>query len=236
MCGRIRLSSDYSEIKIKLKFAPNAAAPNFEPTWNRPPTEPMLVAIRSVEGERVPKMMKWGLIPHWAKDDKLQFSTFNARAEEFATKPAFRDAWKWGQRCLVVTDGFYEWKKLGAKGKQKQPHAIAMADGQQMVMAGIWAKWKSPTSGEEVLSCTILTCEPNTAMGELHNRMPVILAELDWSKWLGEEPATEDELLAMLRPCPNEVLKIWPVNNAVGNVRNNGPHLIVPVREEPRLL
>jgi putative SOS response-associated peptidase YedK len=83
--------------------------------WNKPPTAPMLVAIRSIDGERVPKMMKWGLIPHWAKDDNLQYSTFNARAEEFTTKPAFRDAWKRDQRCLVVTDGFYEWKKLDPK-------------------------------------------------------------------------------------------------------------------------
>jgi hypothetical protein len=128
MCGRVRLSSDYLEIKIRLKFAPNSVAPNFEPDWNKPPTAPMLVAIRSVDGERVPKMMKWGRIPHWAKDDKLQYSTFNARAEEFTTKPAFRDAWKCGQRCLVVTDGFYEWKKLDPKGQLKQPHAIAMAD------------------------------------------------------------------------------------------------------------
>jgi putative SOS response-associated peptidase YedK len=81
MCGRVRLSSDYSEIKIRLKFAPNSVAPNFEPDWNKPPTAPMLVAIRSVNGERVPKMMKWGLVPQWAKDDKLQYSTFNARAE-----------------------------------------------------------------------------------------------------------------------------------------------------------
>ena len=180
MCGRVRLSSDYSEIKIRLKFAPNSVAPNFAPDWNKPPTAPMLVAIRSVDGERVPKMMKWGLIPHWAKDDKLQYSTFNARAEEFTTKPTFRDAWTRGQRCLVVTDGFYEWKKLDAKGKLKQPYAIAMTDDAQMVMAGLWAKWKSPASREEVLSCTILTCGPNQAMGEQHDRMPVILGENDW--------------------------------------------------------
>ena len=230
MCGRLRLSSDYSEIKIRLKFAPNSVAPNFEPDWNKPPTAPMLVAIRSVNGERVPKMMKWGLIPHWAKDDKLQFSTFNARAEEFTTKPAFRDAWKRGQRCLVVTDGFYEWKKLDTNGKLKQPYAIAMADDGPMVMAGLWAKWKSPTSGEEVLSCTILTCEPNSAMAEVHDRMPVILAENDWPMWLGEEPANEQELLlALLKPCPDEDLKIWPVDKMVGNVKNNGPQLILPV-------
>jgi putative SOS response-associated peptidase YedK len=119
--------------------------------------------------------------------------------------------------------------KLDAKGRLKQPYAIAMADDAQMVMAGLWAKWKSPTSGEEVLSCTILTCGPNTAMGELHDRMPVILAENDWSKWLGEEPASEQDLLALLKPCPDEALKIWSVDKMVGNVRNNGPRLILPV-------
>ena len=97
-----------------------------------------------------------------------------------------------------------------------------------MVMAGLWAKWKSPTSGEEVLSCTILTCGPNKAMGELHDRMPVILAEADWPSWLGEEPASEQEL-GLLKPRPDEALKIWPVDKMVGNVRNNGPQLILPV-------
>src|SRR5271163_749512 len=168
MCGRVRLSSDYSEIKIKLDFDRDAPAPNFERDWNLPPTRPMLVAIRSVDGKRTPKMMKWGLLPHWAKDEKISYSTFNARAEEFTTKPAFRDAWKWGQRCLVVTDGFYEWKKVTLK--EKRPFAIAMTEG-QMVMAGLWAKWKDPKSGDEVQSCTILTCGPNDVMVELRDRM-----------------------------------------------------------------
>jgi putative SOS response-associated peptidase YedK len=145
-------------------------------------------------------MMKWGLIPHWAKDSKLQYSTFNARSEEFTTKPAFKDAWKRGQRCLVVTNGFYEWKKLEAKGKTKQAYAIGMADGGEMVMAGLWSKWRDPANGEEILSCTVMTCAPNDAMAEIHNRMPVILSESDWPKWLGEEPATEQELLALLEP------------------------------------
>jgi|SRR5271154_5669021 len=92
MCGRVRLSSDYSEIKIKLNFDLDAPAPNFEADW--PPTAPMLVAIRSIDGKRVPKMMRWGLLPHWAKDEKLSYTTFNARSEEFTTKPAFKNAWK----------------------------------------------------------------------------------------------------------------------------------------------
>ena len=229
MCGRVRLSSDYSEIKIKLKFDLDAPAPNFEADWNKPPAAPMLVAIRSVDGKRTPKMMRWGLLPHWAKDERIAYSTFNARAEEFTTKPAFRDAWKRGQRCLVVTDGFYEWKKLDPKGKEKQPYAIAMADSGQMVMAGLWAKWKDPKSGNEIQSCTILSTNSNEVMAELHDRMPVILDEAHWPKWLGEVPATDEELLAMLRPSPDEALKVWPVDKKVGNVRNKGAELVVPV-------
>jgi putative SOS response-associated peptidase YedK len=227
MCGRVRLSTDYSEIKIRLKFDPDYPAPNFAPDWNKPPTEPMLVAIRSVDGQRIPKMMKWGLVPHWAKDAKLQYSTFNARAEDFRTKPSFRDAWKWGQRRLVVTDGFYEWKKVDAKGKDKQPYAIAVADDGQMVMAGLWAKWKSP-QGEEVLSCTVVTCPANKMIGELHDRMPVILSESEWPKWFAEEPVTEDELMALLKPCAEEMLKAWPVGRQVDNVKNNGAGLWAP--------
>jgi putative SOS response-associated peptidase YedK len=121
MCGRVRLSSDYSEIKIRLKFAPNSAAPNFEPDWNKPPTAPMLVAIRSIDGERVPKMMKWGLIPHWAKDDKLQYSTFNARAEEFRSKPAFRDAWARGQRTATLLRFNIIRKRLGSRACRPRP-------------------------------------------------------------------------------------------------------------------
>lgn len=223
MCGRVRLSSDYSEIKIRLKF--DGPAPNFEREWNLPPTRPMLVAIRSEDGKRVPKMMRWGLLPHWANDEKIAYSTFNARVEEFTTKPAFRDAWKRGQRCLVITDGFYEWKKLDEKGKEKQPYAVAMSDDGQMVMAGLWAKWKDPKSGDEIQSCTILTCGPNEVMGELHNRMPVILGDADWPKWLGGAPTSDEELLAMLKECPDEWLKIWPVDKRVGNVRNKGPEL-----------
>jgi putative SOS response-associated peptidase YedK len=100
MCGRVRLSSDYSEIKIRLMFDPAAPAPNFEADWNKPPTAPMLVAIRSEDGKRIPKMMRWGLLPHWAKDEKISYSTFNARSEDFTTKPAFKDAWKRASAAL----------------------------------------------------------------------------------------------------------------------------------------
>jgi putative SOS response-associated peptidase YedK len=136
------------------------------------------------------------LIPRWAKDEKIQYSTHNARSEEFRNKPAFRDAWKRGQRCLVVTDGYYEWKVLDPKGKKNSPTRSRWP---MIVMAGLWETWKSPASGEEISTCTIMTCAPNKSMAEIHDRMPVILDEADWPKWLGEEPATLDELHALLK-------------------------------------
>ncbi|MGN6285381.1 MAG: SOS response-associated peptidase [Afipia sp.] len=229
MCGRARLASDWSEIKIKLKFDAEAPAPNYAPDWNKPPTRPMLTALRSEDGKRIPRMMRWGLLPHWAKDEKLSYSTFNARSEEFTTKPAFRDAWKRGQRCLVVIDDFVEWKKLDEKGKEKQPYAVSMAAGPPMVLAGLWSSWRDPKSGEEVLSCTVITCEPNAVMADLHNRMPVILGEADWPKWLGEEPASNEELLALLRPCPDEWLTVRKLGKAIGNVKNNSRELWDPI-------
>ena len=128
-----------------------------------------------------------------------RYSTFNARADSVATKPTFKGAWEKGQRCLVVTDGFYEWRK-----SDKQPFAIGMADGDMMVMAGLWDEWRS-LMGERIKSCTVITCEPNDIVRMLHDRMPVILAEKDWAKWLGEEEATVEELKAMLRPSAREL-------------------------------
>jgi putative SOS response-associated peptidase YedK len=101
------------------------------------PSRGTCTLIRSEDGKRVPKMMRWGLLPHWAKDERISYSTFNARAEDFTNKPAFRDVWKRGQRCLVVTDGFYVWEKITVK--EKKPYVIAMQEG-VMVMAGLWAK------------------------------------------------------------------------------------------------
>ena len=153
----------------------------------------------------------------------MVFSSINARAKTIDKTPAFRDAWKRHQRCLVVTDGFYEWKK-----PEKQPYAVAMADDEMMVMAGLWDEWKS-AQGERIRSCTIITCPPNTIAGALHDRMPVILAASDWGKWLGEEAATSEALKALLVPCPDEAVKIWPVNRAkIGNVRNKGPEVVQP--------
>ncbi len=216
MCGRVRLGTDFSQIRIKLKFDARYPAPNIPASWNVCPTDPLLTAVRDKDGRRIPLQMRWGLVPWWAKDIKVGFSSINARAETVDTTRAFRDAWKRGQRCLVITDGFYEWKK-----PEKQPYAVAMADDGLMVMAGLWDDWKDKKTGEQVKSCTIITCPPNNIAGTLHDRMPVILAPDAWGRWLGDEPASPDELKALLVPCPDEALKLWPVNRQkVGNVRN----------------
>ena len=224
MCGRARLPTDYSEIKIQLRFDLAAPAPNLRPSWNIAPTQQMLTAIHpEPQGGRVPALMRWGLIPTWAKDEKMSYSTFNARADGIESKPAFRGAWRAGRRCLVVTDGFYEWRK-----SDKQPFAIGRVAGKLTVMAGLWEEWTSPAK-ERIRSCTVITTEPNESLIPIHNRMPVILAEADWPAWLGETPAGAADLKALLRPYPSEDLTMWPIDKAVGNVRNDGPELIKPV-------
>ena len=229
MCGRTRLITDYSEIRIELKFDDEGRVPNLRPRWNIAPSEDLLVAVRDADGKRRPALMRWGLIPGWAKDTKIAFSTFNARADGVDVKPAFRGAWKAGRRCLVVTDGFYEWRKSDPRDT-RQPFAVAMANGKPMVMAGLYEGWVSPT-GERIRTVTIITTDANAKIAPIHPRMPVVLDRLDWGKWLGEEAASEAELKAMLAPCPPEAIDAWPVSARVGNVRNEGPELVERVED-----
>jgi putative SOS response-associated peptidase YedK len=152
---------------------------------------------------------------------KLGFASFNARAETVETRPGFRDAWKRGQRCLVIADGFYEWRK-----PDKQPFFVSLGNKQPMTFAGLWDQWK-PKDGEPVRSCTIITTEANDMMAPIHDRMPVILGAEDWAAWLGEEPL--EHPITLLRPFPPERMTMWPVSKAVGNVTNQGAELAEPV-------
>jgi putative SOS response-associated peptidase YedK len=226
MCGRARLSTDFSEIKLVFNLPPDRPLPNFQPTYNLAPTDPVPIVRRDPDdGLRRLDVVRWGLVPFWAKDVKISYSTFNARAEEVDKKSAYREAFT-RRRCLVVLDSFYEWKRVGPR--DNQPYAIALKSGAPMAMAGLWERWRSPAE-ETVLSATIITCAPNARLAELHNRMPVILLAATWAQWLGEEPATVDELKAVLKPCPDDELSMWPVSKAVGNVKNNDPSLIEPI-------
>jgi putative SOS response-associated peptidase YedK len=225
MCGRARLSSDVSEIKLVFSIPPHRPTPNIAPSWNVAPTDPLPVVRHDPRArERSLDVMRWGLVPFWAKDIKVGFDNINAKAEGIEGNPAFREAYQ-RRRCLVPVDNFYEWKKT-ATGKQ--PYAIALADRGLMALAGLWENWRSP-AGEWVRSFAIITTTPNDLCAELHDRMPVILARDNWPVWLGEDPADTAQLKALLAPCPSEELTCWPVSPRVGNVKNNDPSLIEPI-------
>src|SRR6516162_2309392 len=194
MCGRVRLSSDVSEIKLVFSVPPHRPTPNIAPSWNVAPTDPLpVVRYDAKESERSLDVMRWGLVPYWAKDLKVGFANINAKAEGIESKPAFREAFH-RRRCLVPVDNFYEWKKTGVG---KQPYAVARADRGLMALAGLWETWRSP-AGERLRSFAIITTRPNELCAELHNRMPVILGPERWPAWLGEEPTDAARLKALL--------------------------------------
>ncbi len=227
MCGRARLASDYSEIRIQLRIGDQIAAPNLKPTWNLAPMQNSLIVTLDEAGQRAPMVARWSLLPFWSKEEKLPYATFNAKGEGIEAKSSFREPFR-KRRCLVPIDGFYEWQKLDPKGKEKQPYNISRADGRIMTLAGLWDRWTSP-AGETIRSFTVITTTPNSVMARIHDRMPVILAPEDWPRWLGEAPASVDELKGLFVPCPDAALRVWPVGRAVGNVRNDGPELAQPI-------
>jgi putative SOS response-associated peptidase YedK len=224
MCGRARLSSDVSEIKLVFSIPPDRPTPNFAPSWNVAPTDPLPIVWLDRDRRRSLDIMRWGLVPFWAKDIKVGFANINAKAEGIENRPAFREAFQ-RRRCLVPVDNFYEWQKT-ATGKQ--PYAIALVDGGLMALAGLWENWRSP-AGERVRSFAIITTRPNALCAELHDRMPVILAPASWPVWLGEKPADRRALKALLAPYPSEEMRCWPVSPRVNSVRNNDPSLIEPI-------
>jgi putative SOS response-associated peptidase YedK len=169
-------------------------------------------------GERSLDLLRWGLIPSWAKDEKIGYSAINARAEGIDTKSAFREALV-KRRCLVPADGFYEWQKLGPK--EKQPYHIRMKGGGVFAFAGLWEGWKLPGQEEWLRTFTIATTTANEICVPIHYRMPVILEQADWSRWLGEE-SSEVLPLELLKPFPADRMEAIPIGAAVGNVKNEG--------------
>ncbi len=200
--------------------------------WNAAPTEDLpVVRFDAKAGERSLDNLRWGLVPYWAKDLKIGYSTINAKAEGIDERPTFREAFR-RRRCLVPLDAFYEWKKLG---KEREPYAAALADRRLMAMAGLWENWRSP-AGEWVRSFTIVTTAANALLAPLHDRMPVILDPEAWPLWLGEAPADSERLKALLVPYPPDRMTVWPVDKRVGNVANKDPALIEPAARETAAL
>ena len=223
MCGRARLPDDVSEIKLDLKIDWDEID-DYRPSWNAAPTSKLPVVI-SLKGKRTLTLMRWELVPSWAKDIKIGYSTFNARADGVDTRPAFRTAWKAGRRCLVIADGYYEWRQ-----SDKQPFAVALGNRGPMTFAGLWDTWRAP-DGNTLKSFTIITTQANNLLVPLHDRMPVLLAPDRWAKWLGETAATEADLKTMLAPYPSEAMTFWPVDRRIGNIRNDSPDLFTSLNE-----
>jgi putative SOS response-associated peptidase YedK len=228
MCGRYGRRADKQRIAEWMQthntdvFDDSYLAPSFNVA---PQSLQPVVRLDSETGKRELTIMRWGLIPFFAKDAKIAYSTINARAETVATSPVFREPMK-RRRCLVPATGFYEWQALDTKSKQ--PWAIELVEGNLFAFAGLWDRWKDKATGQPLETYTIITTDPNELLEPIHNRMPVILSPQDYSRWL--DPGEPSRLpIDLLRPYPAEEMRVWKVSAAVGNVRNNGPELRLPV-------
>ncbi len=223
MCGRFARRST-REVLADWFGVELEDLPPFAPSYNVAPqsVQPVVREGRD-SGSREFALLRWGLVPFWAKDAKIGYSTINARAEEAAAKPAFREALR-KRRCLIPADAFYEWAH--SDPKHKQPFAIALRSGEPYAFAGLWERWR-PKEGEALETFSILTTDANEVVEPVHNRMPVILEPKEYDRWL--DPGSIERLpVDLLRPFPAERMIAWPVSDRVGNVRNNDPELLAP--------
>ena len=214
MSGRFALYSD--PFTLARRFEAEALL-ELRPRYNIAPTQNIPI-VREDGGKRRFALARWGLIPHWAKDIKIGYSTINARAETVADKPAFRNAFR-HRRCLVPADGFYEWQVI-PDSKVKQPWFIALRDREPMAFAGLWERWRSP-EGEELESCSIIVTDANEIIRPIHERMPTILAPEDWDAWLETDAKDAGSLQILLKPYPAEGMAAWPVSTKVNSPRND---------------
>lgn len=224
MCGRFSFST--SKEKIKKQLGPINTGENLKMNFNVAPTQEAYV-ITNEYPDRL-DMLKWGLVPFWAKDTKNAGRLINARSEGIADKPSFRSPIR-KRRCLVLADSFYEWKR---HGKEKIPYRIFPGNGDLLIMAGIWEVWNKGEAPLQTFS--IITTEPNQEMQPIHNRMPVLLATREeQQRWL--DHLTLDEVLELLKTPEDGLLTMYRVSTQVNSVRNNGPELHEEVPEQGEL-
>ena len=225
MCGRYMITTSLEAIQRLFQVSDR---PNLAARYNVAPTQRVpIVRLQPERAGRELVLVRWGLIPHWAKDAKIGNRLINARAESVARTPAFRDAFR-HRRCLVVADGFYEWR---TKGGPRHPYLVRMASREPFAFAGLWAWWRSP-EGEGVESCTIVTTTANPLLATIHDRMPVVLAPADYEAWL---EADSEEAQALLEPSDDAELEVVAVSDRVNNVRNDDADVIAPIGERLRL-
>jgi putative SOS response-associated peptidase YedK len=217
MCGRFTQQRPTSELAEIFDAEDLAGDPGGH--FNVAPTDDAAVIVQR-DGRRAVLRYRWGLVPHWAPDGRAGAKMINARSETIERSPVFREAFR-RRRCLVPVDSFYEWRR---EGSVRQPYRIVRADGRPMALAGLWAGRRQPESDVVVRTFTIVTTGANAALGELHDRMPVVVPDSAWDLWLDAAGAS-GELRAMLAPS-DVALDIYPVVRLVNDVRNDGPELI----------
>jgi putative SOS response-associated peptidase YedK len=234
MCGRYVTQS--SPALLAERFAAvEVRIPELEPNFNvAPRTKVPVVAVR--EDHRVLDLLRWGLVPSWAKEEKIGDRLINARAETVATKPAYRRAFA-KRRCIIPADGFYEWRKLEDR-KQKQPYFVFRRDREPLAFAGLWEIWHDPErdDAERVRSCVIVTTNANRLMAPVHDRMPVILPEAAWQEWLDPDNHDVEQLQRLLVPAADDVLEMYEVSTRVNRPTNKGRDLIERIPPEESLL
>jgi putative SOS response-associated peptidase YedK len=219
MCGRYTLASPTES--LAEEFGVDASSIELSPNYNVAPTQGV-AAVLEEGGQRRLEVLRWGLIPPWADDPGIGSRMINARSETAPGKPSFRRAFR-ERRCLIPADGFYEWQRTNGA---KQPYYIHMEDGRPFAFAGLWESWSKGGEGE-VRTCTILTTGANALVGEVHDRMPVILTHDAYDVWL--DPASErDELTGLLAPYPEDEMEAYPVSRFVNSPSNNDPRCIEP--------
>jgi putative SOS response-associated peptidase YedK len=225
MCGRFTMTVDPAQLQDTFPWL--NVPEGMEPRYNIAPTQPVAVVPNNDEN-RI-EFFNWGLIPSWAKDPSIGNRMINARAETLAEKPAFRAAYR-RRRCLVLADGFFEWRKDPGQ-KAKQPMYIRLKTGEPFAFAGLWEIWNS-ADGSQILSCTIITTEPNELVSDIHNRMPVILPREDYSAWLNPNEIQPADLGDLLRPYPSTELAAYPVSTIVNSPGNDSPACVAPLTQE----
>jgi len=221
MCGRFTLTINPAELQDT--FSNYTFPAKFAPRFNIAPTQPVLTIPNNDKLKA--DFFLWGLIPMWAKDPSIGNRLINARGETLAEKPSFRGSYR-HKRCLILADGFYEWKSLEGK-KTKTPYYIHMQDRGLFAIAGLWDHWESP-DGSSVNTCTIITTTANELMESIHDRMPVILHSRDYAKWLDPSPQTPESLQPLLKPFPADEMSAYAVSTLVNKASNDLPELVVP--------
>jgi len=231
MCGRYMLTHPVEALRALFGFVDQ---PNLPARYNIAPTQDVAVVRLGGDDTRRLSMLRWGLVPPWAKDiDPTGSPIINARAETVFEKPSFRAAVK-RRRCLIPADGFFEWKRPAGDGR-KQPYRIGLNDWQPFAFAGIWEHWSPKDgSGEELQSCALLTTDANSMVARVHNRMPVILDPADYGRWLDPDASSEG-IAALMVPYPAESMDLYPVHSKVGSPQNDDPSVIEPLPAAPGL-